>query len=73
MPRGAQVSVTITRDAAADLREVRAAMSRHRERVPTVSQVIRDLAAMWKQASGVRAAGHGPGGGTADPRSEAVR
>lgn len=65
MPRDAQVSVTITRDAAADLREVRAVMSRHRDRVPTLSQVITDLAAMWRQA------GNGQGGastGTAGGR-----
>ncbi|HEY6275601.1 MAG TPA: hypothetical protein VIX86_04645 [Streptosporangiaceae bacterium] len=50
MPRPDQASLTITRDAADDLREVKALISRGRERVPTLSDVIRSLVDLWRQS-----------------------
>jgi hypothetical protein len=44
-----QVSLTLDRDAAADLREVKAALSRTRDRVPTFSEVVRSLTAQWRE------------------------
>ncbi len=48
MPKPSQVSLTVTRDAAQELREVRVLMARDAPRVPTLSQVIRALAATWR-------------------------
>jgi hypothetical protein len=51
----ASASLRVDKDAADDLREIKVALSRGRERVPTLSEVIRLLAALWHESHPGRA------------------
>ncbi len=46
-----QVTLTVDRDAAAELRVAKAEMSRDRDRVPTLSEVIRTLVTLWREST----------------------
>jgi hypothetical protein len=46
----ASASLRMDKDAADDLREIKARLSRGGARVPTLSDAIRQLAALWRES-----------------------